>query len=40
VTPTSSISGLAYLEKINVPLTDVEERVMSISQKEVSMCET
>ncbi|WJX82036.1 hypothetical protein P8452_64847 [Trifolium repens] len=34
VTPTSSISGLAYLEKINVPLTDVEERVMSISQKE------
>ncbi|WJX76573.1 hypothetical protein P8452_59977 [Trifolium repens] len=34
VTPTSSISGLAYLEKINVPLTDVEERVMSISPKE------
>ncbi|KAK2360977.1 hypothetical protein QL285_086192 [Trifolium repens] len=34
VTPTSSISGLAYLEKINVPLTDVEERVMSISRKE------
>jgi hypothetical protein len=40
VTPTSSISGLAYLEKINVPLNDVEERVMSIGRKEVSMCET
>ncbi|GAU50821.1 hypothetical protein TSUD_177600 [Trifolium subterraneum] len=34
VTPTSSISGLAYLEKINVPLNDVEESVMSIGRKE------
>ncbi|PNX99524.1 DUF674 family protein, partial [Trifolium pratense] len=34
VTPTSSISGLAYLEKTNVPLNDVEERVISIGQKE------
>jgi hypothetical protein len=35
VSPMSSISGLAYLEKMKVPLNDVEERVINIGLKEV-----
>jgi hypothetical protein len=35
VSPMSSISGLAYLEKLKVPLNDIEERVVNIGLKEV-----
>lgn len=35
VSPMSLISGLAYLERMKVPLNDVEERVIRIGVKEV-----
>jgi hypothetical protein len=35
VTPMSSIDGISYLERMNVPLNDVEEMVVNIGQKEV-----
>ncbi|WJX82023.1 hypothetical protein P8452_64837 [Trifolium repens] len=34
VSPMSFISGIAYLEKMKVPLNDVDERVISIGVKE------
>ena len=38
VTPMSSISGVSYLERLKVPLNDVEERVIRIGKKEVRQC--
>ncbi|RHN46346.1 hypothetical protein MtrunA17_Chr7g0241261 [Medicago truncatula] len=38
VTPMSSISGVSYLERMKVPLNDVEERVIRIGRKEVRQC--
>jgi len=38
VTPMSSISIVSYLERMKVPLNDVEERVVRIGRKEVSHC--
>jgi hypothetical protein len=35
VTPMSSIDGISYLEKMKVPINDVEEIVINIGQKEV-----
>jgi hypothetical protein len=35
VTPMSSIDGISYLERMKVPLNDVEEMVVNIGQKEV-----
>ncbi|RHN46338.1 hypothetical protein MtrunA17_Chr7g0241171 [Medicago truncatula] len=34
VTPMSSIDGISYLERMKVPLSDVEEMVVTIGQKE------
>ncbi|CAJ2670647.1 unnamed protein product [Trifolium pratense] len=34
VTPMSSIDGISYLERMKVPLNDVEEKVVSIGLKE------
>ncbi|RHN46342.1 hypothetical protein MtrunA17_Chr7g0241211 [Medicago truncatula] len=34
VTPMSSIDGISYLERMKVPLSDVEEMVVNIGQKE------
>ncbi|GAU40128.1 hypothetical protein TSUD_162970 [Trifolium subterraneum] len=34
VTPVSSIDGISYLERMKVPINDVEEIVISIGQKE------
>jgi hypothetical protein len=40
VTPMSSIDGISYLERMKVPLKDVEETVVSIGLKEVKeVCE-
>jgi hypothetical protein len=36
VSPMTFISGIAYLEKMKVPLNDVDERVISIGVKEVN----
>jgi hypothetical protein len=36
VTPMSSIDGISYLERMKVPLNDVEEIVIDIGQKEVT----
>jgi hypothetical protein len=35
VTPMSSIDGISYLEKMKVPINDVEEIVINIGQREV-----
>jgi hypothetical protein len=35
VTPMSSVNVVSYLEKMKVPLNDVEERVIRIGMKEV-----
>lgn len=40
VSPMSSISGLEYLERMKVPLNDVEERVITVGLKEVKDCGT
>jgi hypothetical protein len=40
VTPMSSIDGISYLERMKIPLNDVEETVVSIGLKEVKeVCE-
>jgi hypothetical protein len=38
VTPMSSVNVVSYLEKLKVPLNDVEERVIRIGAKEVRQC--
>jgi len=38
VTPMSSISAVSYLKRLPVPLSDMEERVITIGVKEVRTC--
>lgn len=38
LTPMSCVDGFSYLEKMKVPINDLEERVIAIGVNEVSQC--